>query len=136
MPKNKMSPKSAVAAADAPAAIGPYSQAVRAGNWLFVSGQIAIDPASGALAGATVAEQTERALRNLGAIVRAAGLGYEHVVKTTVFLADMARFAEMNEAYGRVFAAPAPARATIQAAALPKGALVEIEAIAVVPDKS
>jgi len=120
----------AVRSGEAPAAIGPYSQAVRAGEFLFVSGQIPADPASGKIVEAGVAAQTERALKNLGAILAAAGLGFGSVVKTTVYLTDMERFAEMNEVYARFFGETPPARATVQAGALPKGALVEIEAVA------
>lgn len=122
--------KTAVTSPEAPAAIGPYSQAVRAGGWLYLSGQISVDPATGALAAGGVLEQTERALKNLGAVLRAAGLGYGDVVKTTVYMSDLGRFAEMNEAYARAFAGAPPARATVQVAALPKGAAVEIDAIA------
>lgn len=122
--------KRTIATEEAPAAIGPYSQAVRRGRHVFVSGQISMDPGSGRILGATVAEQTERVLRHLGAILRAAGLGYEDVVKTTVFLTDLSRFSEMNEVYGRYFSNGAPARSTVQVAALPKNALIEIEAIA------
>lgn len=118
-----------VSAADAPAAIGPYSQAVRAGEFLFVSGQLPSDPKTGALAEG-VAAQTERALGNLGAILAAAGLGFEHVVKTTVFMTDLSKFSEMNEVYARRFPKDPPARATVQVSALPKGAQVEIEAVA------
>ncbi|MBI4347255.1 MAG: RidA family protein [Elusimicrobia bacterium] len=123
----------AVETSDAPKAIGPYSQAVRAGGWVFASGQIPLDPATGAIAGTTVAEQTDRVLRNLAAVLEAAGVGLGRVVKTTVYLADLGRFAEMNDVYAKHFSAaggPFPARATVQVAALPKGALVEIDAIA------
>jgi 2-iminobutanoate/2-iminopropanoate deaminase len=117
----------------APKAIGPYSQAVRAGGWLFVSGQVPLDPKSGTLDGATVAEQTERVLKNLAAVLAAGGSGLGRVLKTTVYMTDLARFAEMNEVYARHFSAAGgsfPARATVQVAALPKGALVEIDAVA------
>ncbi|MBI5243306.1 MAG: RidA family protein [Elusimicrobia bacterium] len=119
-----------VASTEAPAAIGPYSQAVQAGDLLFVSGQIPAEPASGKLVEGGVAAQTERALKNLGGILSAAGLGFEHVVKTTVFLTDMGAFAEMNNVYARYFPQTPPARATAQVSALPKGAMVEIEAVA------
>ena len=125
-----MTQNAAIRSAEAPAAIGPYSQAIRAGEFLFVSGQIPADPASGKIVEGGVAAQTERALKNLGAILSAAGLGFESVVKTTVFLTDMGRFAEMNDVYARFFGQTPPARATVQVGALPKGAQVEIEAVA------
>jgi 2-iminobutanoate/2-iminopropanoate deaminase len=115
----------------APAAIGPYSQAVRVGNLIFASGQIPIDPATGQFVPGGVGEQTEQVLRNLTAVFAAAGVGLERVVKTTVFLADMEDFSAMNEVYGRFFGEQPPARATVQAARLPRDARVEIEAIAV-----
>jgi 2-iminobutanoate/2-iminopropanoate deaminase len=114
----------------APRAIGPYSQAVRAGNLIFASGQIPIDPATGEFVEGGVPEQTERVLMNLTAVLEAAGAGLGQVVKTTVFLADMDDFGAMNEVYGRFFAENPPARATVQAARLPRDARVEIEAIA------
>jgi 2-iminobutanoate/2-iminopropanoate deaminase len=117
----------------APQAIGPYSQAVRAGQFLFVSGQIALDPISGELLAGTAAAQTTRVLHNLQAILEAAGSSLEHVVKTTVFLASMDDFAAMNEVYATFFENEPPARTTIQVAALPKQAQVEIEAIALLP---
>lgn len=116
---------------DAPAAIGPYSQAVRAGGFVFVSGQIPIDPLTGQFVPGGVAEQTEQVLRNLSAVLEAAGCGLDQVVKTTVFLADMNDFAVMNEVYGRYFGEDPPARATVQAARLPRDARVEIEVIAI-----
>ncbi len=115
---------------DAPAAIGPYSQAVRAGGFVFASGQIPLDPKTGQFVEGGVREQTEQVLRNLAAVLEAAGTGLDRVVKTTVFLADMDDFAAMNEVYGRYFAADPPARATVEAARLPKEARVEIEVIA------
>ena len=115
---------------NAPAAIGPYSQAIRAGDFLFVSGQIPLDPATGALIQGDIAAQTHRVLRNLAAILEAAGASFQHVVKTTVYLADMSEFAAMNEIYGTYFPAPAPARATVQAARLPRDVRVEIDLIA------
>ena len=124
--------RQAVSTASAPAAIGPYSQAVRAGSLLFVSGQIPIDPATGALVGGTIADQTHRVFGNIGAILAAAGATFDHVVRTTVYLADMNDFAAMNEVYGTYFGSPAPARATVQAARLPKDARVEIDVIAMV----
>ena len=115
---------------EAPGAIGPYSQAVRAGDYLFVSGQIPLDPASGALVTGGIADQTHRVLQNLGGILKAAGGSFDHVVKTTVYLADMAEFDGMNEVYATYFPSPAPARATIQAARLPRDVRVEIDLIA------
>jgi 2-iminobutanoate/2-iminopropanoate deaminase len=121
----------AVATPLAPAAIGPYSQAVRSGDLLFLSGQIPLDPASGKLVEGGIEAQTERVLLNLKAVLEAAGATLHSVVKTTVFLTDLNHFQAFNTVYGRHFAsAPAPARATVQVAALPRGALVEIEAIA------
>ena len=115
----------------APAAIGPYSQAVDSGAGLvFVSGQLPIDPATGAFPEGGVKEQTHQSLTNAKAILEAAGLGLQNVVKTTVFLADMADFAAMNEVYAQFFAAPFPARSAVAVKTLPKGALVEIECIA------
>ncbi|MBI3547765.1 MAG: RidA family protein [Elusimicrobia bacterium] len=122
--------KSIIGSKDAPAAIGPYSQAVRAGDYLYCSGQIAIDPPTGGFRAGSVGEQTRQALENLGAVLRAAGASYGDVVKTTVFLVDLAKFGEMNEAYGSVFKESPPARSTVQVSALPKGAAVEIEAVA------
>jgi 2-iminobutanoate/2-iminopropanoate deaminase len=122
--------RDAVSTPNAPAAIGPYSQAIRAGNLLFVSGQIPIDPATGALVTGGIAEQADRVLKNLGAILEAAGGSFDRVVKTTVYLADMSEFAAMNDVYGRYFPSPAPARATIQAARLPRDVRVEIDLIA------
>ncbi len=114
----------------APAAIGPYSQAIVAGEWVFCSGQIPIDPATGQVLAGGIAEQTERVLTNLAEVLGAAGSSLGRVVKTTVFLADMADFAAMNEVYARRFEANRPARSTIQAAALPRQVRVEIECIA------
>ena len=115
----------------APGAIGPYSQAVRAGNLVFASGQIPIDPATGQFVPGGIAEQTEQVLRNLTAVFEGAGLTLKQVIKTTVFLADMDDFTAMNEVYGRFFVEQPPARATVEAARLPRDARVEIEAIAV-----
>ena len=115
---------------NAPRAIGPYSQAVIAGGFIFASGQIPLDPRTGEFVEGGIAEQTEQVMRNLSAVLEAAGAGLEQVVKTTVFLAEMGDFAAMNEVYGRYFTEKPPARATVQAAGLPRGALVEIEAIA------
>lgn len=125
----------AVETAQAPKAIGPYSQGVRAGALVFVSGQIPADPATGALRGSSVAEQTDQALKNVAAVLAASGSGLGRVVKTTVYLTDLGRFAEMNEVYERHFASSGgafPARATVQVSALPKGALVEIDAVGLV----
>ncbi len=116
----------------APAAIGPYSQAVKAGNTIFVSGQLPIDPATGEFAGEDIAAQTRQSLTNIKNILEAAGAGMEDVVKTTVLLSDIGDFAAMNEVYAQFFKEPFPARAAFQVAAVPKGAKVEIEAIAVV----
>jgi 2-iminobutanoate/2-iminopropanoate deaminase len=116
----------------APGAIGPYSQAIKAGGMLFCSGQIPIDPETGEFVPGGVAEQTEQVFKNLTAVLEAGGSGLDGVVKTTVFLADMGDFAAMNEVYARYFDSNKPARATVQAARLPRDAKVEIECIAVV----
>ncbi len=115
---------------NAPAAVGPYSQAIRTGDLLFTAGQIPLDPASGEISGGTVAEQTEQAIRNLEAVLVAGGSRLDRVVKTTVFLTDFSAFGEMNEVYRRFFPDPAPARSSVEVAGLPLGALVEIEAVA------
>ena len=125
--------KQAVSTKQAPAAIGPYSQAVRIGSFLYTSGQVALDPASGVLVTGGVAEQTTRVIENLKAVLAAAGANLTQVVKTTVFLKNIGDFAAMNEVYGRYFAAEdviPPARSTVEVARLPKDALVEIELIA------
>jgi 2-iminobutanoate/2-iminopropanoate deaminase len=122
--------KQPVSTPRAPAAIGPYSQAVRAGDYLFVSGQIALDPATGQVVGGGVAAETRQVLANLGAILAAAGASFAQVVKTTVYLADMSDFAAMNDVYAASFTPPAPARATVQAARLPRDVRVEIDLIA------
>jgi 2-iminobutanoate/2-iminopropanoate deaminase len=125
--------KVAISTQEAPAAIGPYSQAVRIGNVLYTSGQVALDPASGAVVSGGVTEQTTRVVENLKAVLAAAGASLAQVVKTTVFLKNMGDFAAMNEVYGRYFASQgvvAPARSTVEVARLPKDALVEIEVIA------
>ncbi|MGI8656202.1 MAG: RidA family protein [Pyrinomonadaceae bacterium] len=119
----------------APQAIGPYSQAVSANGFVFASGQIPLDPQTGEFVAGGVAEQTEQVLRNLAAVLEAAGSSLDKVVKTTVFLADMTDFAAMNEVYARHFNSEPPARATVAAAGLPRGARVEIEAIALVAEK-
>ena len=116
----------------APGAIGPYSQAIKAGGLVFCSGQIPINPQSGEFVSDVVGEQTEQVLRNLREVLKAAGTSLDNVVKTTVFLVDMNDFAEMNEVYGRYFTENKPARATVQAARLPRDAKVEIDCIAIV----
>ena len=121
-----------IATDQAPRAIGPYSQAIRAGNLLFCSGQIPIDPATGEFVSGGVAEQTEQVMRNLSAVLKAGQSSLKQVVKTTVFLADMDDFTAMNDVYGRFFGENPPARATVQAARLPRDAKVEIEAIALI----
>lgn len=127
--------KSAVSTPHAPAAIGPYSQAIRLGDLVYTSGQVALDPASGQIVSGGITEQTTRVLENLKAVLAAAGTDLAHVVKTVVFLKDMNDFAAMNDVYGRYLApdgAVAPARSTVEVARLPKDALVEIEVIATV----
>lgn len=115
---------------NAPKAIGPYSQAVVTDGWVFAAGQIALDPATGSLVGTDAAAQAEQALKNLNAVLAAAGSGFEKVVKTTVYLRTMADFPAVNEVYARFFSKPYPARATVAVAGLPKDALVEIDAVA------
>jgi 2-iminobutanoate/2-iminopropanoate deaminase len=119
-----------VATPNAPRAIGPYSQATRAGGLLFTAGQVGFDPSTGELVDGGIAEQTERVLLNVRAILQAGGLDMANVIKTTVFLVDMAEFAAMNTVYARAFGDHRPARSTVAVAALPRGARVEIEAIA------
>jgi len=121
-----------IATEKAPAAIGPYSQAVVAGGLLFCSGQIPLDPVSGELVVGTVEQETERVMENLRGVLEAAGTDFDHLVKTTIYLTDMADFAAVNQVYGQYFSAIKPARATVAVAALPRGARVEIEAIAIV----
>ena len=116
----------------APGAIGPYSQAIRAGDFVFLSGQIPLDPETGRIVADGVVDQTHQVLKNLGAVLTAAGASYSQVVKTTVYLADMSEFNAMNQVYAEYFGAPAPARATVQAARLPRDVRVEIDAIAYV----
>lgn len=118
----------------APQAIGPYSQAVKARGFVYASGQIPIDPATGQFVTGGITEQTEQVLKNVAAVLEASGSGLDKVVKTTVFLADMEEFAAMNEVYARFFSSEPPARATVQAAGLPRNAKVEIEVIALVED--
>lgn len=124
----------AISTSTAPAAIGPYSQAIGGGRLVFCSGQIGLDPATGELVPGGIAAEAERALRNLGAVLDAAGLTAADIAKTTVFLVDMAEFGALNEVYTRFVSDPPPARSTIAVAALPKGARVEIEAVAVRPE--
>lgn len=134
-----------ISTAGAPKAIGPYSQAVAIRTdslgsgpraLLFLSGQIPLDPATGELVKGTIEEETRRVMENLGAVLAAGGGGFQHVVKTTVYLTDLADFARMNQVYGGYFPAAPPARATVQVAALPRGARVEIDAVAAVPHGS
>jgi 2-iminobutanoate/2-iminopropanoate deaminase len=115
-----------------PKPIGPYSQGIKSGGFIFLSGQVALDPKSGEMTGGDIRQQTERTLSNIKAILEASGANLHHVVKTTVFLKDMDDFAAMNEVYGRYFTAAPPARSTVQVARLPKDALVEIEVTAAV----
>jgi 2-iminobutanoate/2-iminopropanoate deaminase len=128
-----MSDRKAISTTGAPGAIGPYSQAIGAGRLVFCSGQIPLDPATGQVVEGDIAAQTERVMRNLGAVLEAAGLSFADAVKTTVFLADFADFAAMNAVYGRFFPEPAPARSTVGVAALPRGVRLEIELVAVRP---
>ncbi len=126
-----MTSKQVITTADAPAAIGPYSQAIQVGDWLFFSGQLALDAVSGELVAGGIAAETEQVMKNIGAVLSAAGLDFDAVVKTTIYLVDLQDFGVVNEIYGRYFSADsAPARATVEVAALPKKALVEIEGIA------
>ena len=120
-----------VSAPDAAKPIGPYSPAIRAGNLLFLSGQVGFDPSTGALVDGDISAQTDQVMRNIGALLKAAGTDFAHVVRTTVFLADMAEFAKMNEVYARYVVDPPPARSTVQVARLPRDARVEIDVIAV-----
>lgn len=122
--------KSPISTPEAPAAIGPYSQAVASGDLVFLSGQIGLDPASGQLVTGGTEAETERVLANLGAVLAATGLTFDHIVRTTIYLVDLGDFAKVNELYGKRFTAPYPARATVGVAALPRGARVEIDAIA------
>jgi 2-iminobutanoate/2-iminopropanoate deaminase len=128
-----MSKRKVISTGHAPAAIGPYSQAIKAGKFLFASGQLGLDPATGNLVEGIEA-QTRRALANLQAVLAEAGTDVSHVVKVTIFLADLAHFATVNGIYGEVFNQEPPARSTVQVAALPKGGLVEIEVIAMLDD--
>ncbi len=123
-------PRQRVDSAQAPKALGPYSQAIRSGDWVFLSGQLGLDPSSGELAAGGIAPQTERALENLAAVLRSAGLSFDDVVRTGIYLVSLDDFAVVNEIYSRYVSAPYPARATVGVASLPKGAMVEIDAIA------
>ena len=123
--------KEPVSTKNAPAAIGPYSQAIRAGGFVFLSGQIPLDPASGQIVEGDIAAQTERVMKNLAGVLEAASCTFDDVVRTTIFLVNLADFQVVNETYGRYFKAVPPARATVQVAALPRGSKVEIDAIAV-----
>jgi 2-iminobutanoate/2-iminopropanoate deaminase len=122
--------KQIIESAEAPKPIGPYSQAVRLGEFVFLSGQVGLDPKTGELVGGGVAGETRRAMENLGGVLRAAGAGFSEVVRVTIYLTNLADFAQVNEIYGSYFAAEPPARATVQVAALPRGAAVEIDMIA------
>jgi 2-iminobutanoate/2-iminopropanoate deaminase len=122
--------KQAISSPDAPKAIGPYSQAIRAGALLFLSGQVPLDPVTGQMVTGDIAAETRRVFENLGAVLKAGGRSFADVVRTTVYLADMNDFAAMNEVYGQYFSEPFPARATVQVARLPKDARVEIDLIA------
>jgi 2-iminobutanoate/2-iminopropanoate deaminase len=122
--------KQAISSPNAPKAIGPYSQAVRAGDWLFLSGQVPIDPSTGNFIDGDIGAQTRRVFANLGAVLAAGGLSFADVVRTTVFLADIGDFAAMNAVYAEWFSEPYPARATVQVARLPKDARIEIDMIA------
>jgi 2-iminobutanoate/2-iminopropanoate deaminase len=124
--------RQAVSAPNAAKPIGPYSPAIRAGNLLFLSGQVGFDPSTGALIDGDIAAQTDQVMRNIGALLQAAGTDFAHVVRTTVFLADMGEFAKMNEVYARYVVEPPPARSTVQVARLPRDARVEIDVIAVI----
>lgn len=125
-------PKQVIVTAEAPAAIGPYSQAIRVGNLVFASGQIPLHPQTGEVVGETAAEQARQVLRNLQAVLQAAGASLPDVVKTTIFLTDLGQFAAVNAVYAEFFPENPPARSTVQVAALPRGVQVEIEAIAVI----
>ena len=128
-----MQRRASISAPDAPQAIGPYSQAIQAGSLLFLSGQIPLDPVTGEVVSGDVRVQTRRVLENIGAVLAAAGVPFDAVVKTTVFLADLNEFAAMNEVYATFFTDPAPARSTVQVARLPRDVRVEIETIALLP---
>ncbi|MBI4051701.1 MAG: RidA family protein [Elusimicrobia bacterium] len=122
--------KTKIETPDAPKAIGPYSQAVREGEWFFISGQIPLDPLSGKVVPGSLKSQTERVLRNIGEILKSGRLGFEHVLKTTVYLKHISQFQEMNEAYASFFREPFPARSTVEVSDLPRGVDIEIDVIA------
>lgn len=128
-----MATRASVSAPDAPQAIGPYSQAIRAGQFLFLSGQIPLDPVTGEVVSGGVRAQTRRVLDNIAGVLSAAGVSMDAVVKTTVYLIDLADFTAMNEVYATAFEAPAPARSTVQVSRLPRDVRVEIEAVALLP---
>lgn len=128
-----MATRASVSTPDAPQAIGPYSQAIRAGQFLFLSGQIPLDPATGEVVTGDVRDQTRRVLDNIGGVLAAAGVSMDAVVKTTVFLIDLADFTAMNEVYATAFADPAPARSTVQVSRLPRDVRVEVEVVALLP---
>ena len=123
--------KKIIATTEAPAAVGPYSQAVRIGNFVFCSGQIPLDPKTAQIVEGDIKDQTRRVMENISAVLRAEGLGLENIVKTTIFLTDLGDFQTVNELYGSYFKSEPPARSTVQVSALPKGANIEIEVIAV-----
>ena len=129
--KAKATVRQVISAPDAPKAMGAYSPAIKAGNLLFISGQIPIDPATGNLVTGDITAQADRVMRNVSALLRAAGIGFEHVARTTVFLADMNDFAAMNDVYSRYIVDPPPARATVQVARLPRDVRIEVDAIAI-----
>lgn len=128
--------KSVVSTDQAPAAIGPYSQAIKAGGFVFTSGQIPLDPATGDIVGSNITEQTERVMQSLKAVLEAAGTSLESVVKTTCFLADLNDFAAFNTVYSASFGEAAPARSTVQVAKLPRAVMVEVEAVAIAGENS
>jgi 2-iminobutanoate/2-iminopropanoate deaminase len=128
--------RQAIIPPDGPPAIGPYSPAILAGNLLFLSGQIPLDPKSGQIIGGDISLQTDQVMRNIATLLQAAGAGFQHIVRTTVYLVDLGEFAAMNEIYGRYMADPPPARATVQVSRLPRDVRVEIDAIAVIDGQS
>ena len=123
----------AISTPNAPAAIGPYSQAIKSGSFVFLSGQIPLDPTSGQMIEGDVVAQTEQVMKNLSAVLEAAGCSFANVVKTTIYLVDLGDFQRVNEVYGKHFTSAPPARATVQVSALPRGSRVEIDAVAVAP---
>ena len=129
-----MATRRIITTTEAPAAVGPYSQAVRHGTFVFTAGQVPLDPATGKIEATTIEDQTDRALRNVAAVLDAAGSGLDKVVKVTVFMTDLGKFAAMNEVYARYFPSAPPARSAVQVAALPLGAQIEIEAVALVSE--